>query len=249
MDRYTFFSPLPRSEPGGSTFTSAYLTPLKIKADWPLLDLHCASGDRATWLARSRGCRIVCVDAEPRYMPVVRQRTADGGAGHLVQPVVASYDALPFADESFRVVLAESAALSMGLQKALTAWRRLVAKNDFVAVTYPGVVNKDAPPEVREPLERRMVEPLRTLADYHTIVRNAGYELVQQVPLQPELWDAFYADAIRRAWALTAANGSAAPAVPKTDPLVREVLAEAHWYRRVGRGRVFLQAMLLKRVR
>ncbi len=244
MDRFTFFSPLPRSEPGGSTFTSAYLTQVQIKADHRVLDLACASGDRATWIARSRGCRIVAVDTEPRYLPVLQGRTSDGGAGHLVQPVAATYDALPFADESFRLVMAEGAALGMGLQSALTSWRRLVPKNGHVAVTYPGVVNKDAPPEVREPLERRMVEPLRPLADYHTIVRNAGYELVHQVPLQPELWDAFYADAMRRAWALVAAE-----AVPEDDPIVREVIAEAHWYRRIGRGRVFLQALVLRRMR
>lgn len=244
MDRFTFFSPLPRSEPGGSTFTSAYLTQVQIKANHRVLDLRCASGDRATWVARSRGCRIVAVDEEPRYLPVVRGRTADGGAGHLVQPVAASYEDLPFADESFRLVMAEGAALRMGLQKALTSWRRLVPKNGHVAVTYPGVVNKDAPPEVRDPLERQMAEPLRTLADYHTIVRNAGYELVHQVPLQPELWDAFYADAMRRAWALVAAK-----TVDKNEQVVREVLAEAHWYRRIGRGRVFMQALVLRRTR
>lgn len=244
MDRFTFFSPLPRSEPGGSTFTSAYLTQVQIKATNRVLDLSCASGDRATWVARSRGCPIVAVDAEPRYLPVVRARTTDGGAGHLVQPVAAKYDALPFADESFRLVMAEGAALGLGLQNALTQWRRLVPKNCHVAVTYPGVVNKDAPPEVREPLERRMAEPLRPLADYHTIVRTAGYELVHQVPLQPELWDAFYADTMRRAWALVKAK-----TVSKDDPLIREVLAEGHWYRRIGRGRVFLQAMVLRRVR
>ena len=244
MDRFTFFSPLPRSEPGGSTFTSAYLTQVQIKANHRVLDLRCASGDRATWVARSRGCHIVAVDEEPRYLPVLQGRTADGGAGHLVHPIAASYGALPFSDESFRLVMAEGAALGLGLQKALTEWRRLVPKNGIVAVTYPGVVNKDAPPEVREPLERHMVEPLRTLADYHTVVRNSGFELVHQVPLQPELWDAFYADAMRRAWALVAAK-----AVDKNNQTVREVLAEAHWYRRIGRGRVFLQALVLRRVR
>jgi len=244
VDRFTFFSPLPRSEPGGSTFTSAYLTQVQIKATHRVLDLRCASGDRATWVARSRGCHIVAVDQESRYLPIVKGRTADGGAGHLVHPVAARYDALPFADESFRLIMAEGAALGLGLQKALTAWRRLVPKNGHVAVTYPGVVNKDAPPEVRDPLERYMVEPLRTLADYHTIVRNAGYDLTHQVPLQPELWDAFYADAMRRAWALVTSKQ-----VPKNEQIVREVLSEAHWYRRIGRGRVFLQAMVLRRIR
>lgn len=246
MDRFAFFSPLPRSEPGGSTFTSAYLTQanIQIKADHRLLDLRCASGDRLTWIARSRGCPIVAVDSDARYLPVVRRRAEEGGAGHLVQPVAANYDALPFEDESFRLVLAEGAAMPLGLEKGLATWRRLVPRNGHIAVTYPGVVNKDAPPEVREPIERHMVEPMRPLADYHTIIRKSGLELVHQVPLQPELWDAFYADAMRRAWALVKSGR-----VSKNDSTIRQVLAEAHWFRRIGRGRVFMQAFVLRRVR
>ncbi|MCA9537659.1 MAG: class I SAM-dependent methyltransferase [Myxococcales bacterium] len=244
MDRFAFFSRLPRSEPGSATFTSGYLTQVQIRAIDRVLDLHCAAGDRATWIARSRGCRVIAVDEDPRYLPIVRQRAEEGGALHLVQPMAARYEVLPFADESFRVVMAEGAALPLGLQKALSEWRRLVPKNGHVTVTYPGIVNKDAPPEVREPLERRMVEPLRPLADLHTVVRNSGYELAHQVPLQPELWDAFYADVVRHAWALTSSRR-----VRDDEPTVKGLVEEARWFRRIGRGRVFLQAFVLRRVR
>ncbi len=244
MDRFEFFSRLPRSEPGGATFTSAYLTQFPVKATDRLLDIACASGDRATWIARSRGCRVVAVDADARYLPVVRRRCDQGGAGHLVQSIVAAYNALPFGDNAFKYVLAEGAAMPLGLKQALTLWRRVIAPGGQIAVTYPGVVNKDAPSEVRGPLERRMVEPLGTLADYHTVVRAAGYEVVHQVPLQPELWDGFYTDTLRRAWSLVERREASAE-----DPLLQEVQDEARWFRKVGRGRVFLQALVLRRVR
>jgi hypothetical protein len=244
VDRFEFFSKLPRSEPGGATFTSAYLTQFPIKAHDCLLDLACASGDRATWIARSRGCKIIAVDSDARYLPLVRQRSDEGGAGHLVAPVVASYNALPFPDGAFKYVLAEGAALTLGLKQALTLWRRVIALHGNLAVTYPGVVNKDAPAEVRGPLEARMVEPLGTLADYHQVVRAAGYEVVHQVPLQPELWDGFYTQTMRRAWALVEAG-----TLTEDDPAIRDALGEARWFRRAGRGRVFLQALVLRRVR
>lgn len=244
MDRFDFFSRLPRGEPGGATFTSAYLTQVQIKATDIVCELGSEAGDRATWVARSRGCRIVAVDQDARYLKLLRSRSEEGGADHLIQPMHARYNALPFADNAFRLVIAEGAALPLGLKQALTLWRRLVAPQGHLAITYPGVVKKDAPAEVRAPLEKRMVEPLGTLADYHATVRAAGYEVVHQVPLQPELWDAYYTDNVRHAWALLAGKS-----VTEEDPTVADVLAEAKWFKQAGRGRVFLTALVLRRVR
>ncbi len=244
MDRFEFFSRLPRAEPGGATFTSAYLTQVQIRATDTLLEIGCGSGDRATWVARSRGCRIVAVDQEARFLPIVRQRAAEGGASALVLPVCARHNSLPFPDGSFRLVMAEGAAVSLGLKQALTLWRRLVAPDGHLAITYPGVVKKDATADVRGILERRMVEPLCTLAEQHNTIRAGGFEVVHQVPLQPELWDGFYASTVRRAWALVKSDG-----IKEDDPVIAEALEEAKWFRTAGRGRVFLQAMVLRRVR
>lgn len=244
MDRFEFFSKLPRTEPGCTTFTSSYLNQMPIRATDRILDLGCASGDRAVWVARSRGCRIVAVDRDARYLKVVRQRAEEGGSAGNVFPVAADYAALPFADRAFRVMLAEGPARALGLKQALTEWRRLLVPQGLLALTYPGVVNKSAPTEVRAPLEKRMVEPLGTLKDYHATVRAAGFEIVHQVPLAAELWDAYYIDVERHAWALVSTGQ-----VMENDPVVREILDEARWFRDVGRGRVFLQALVLRRVR
>ncbi len=244
MDRFEFFARLPRNEPGGVAFTNAYLTAVPLKPAERVLDLECGSGDRAVWLARSRGCRIVAADADARYLPIVRQRAVEGGSGHLVLPICAEPRNPPMGDGAFRAVLAEGAALALGLKTALTLWRRIIQPEGHLCVTYPGVVNKDAPPEVRAPLERRMADPLGTLADYHALVRATGFELVHQVALHADLWDQFYADCQRHAWALVASG-----AVRDDDPQVKSILAEAQWFRAVGRSRVFLQAMVLRRVR
>ncbi len=244
MDRFEFYTRLPRNEPGGVAFTNAYLTAVPIKAVDKVLDLACASGDRATWIARSRGSKVVAVDADRRYLPTVRRKSYEGGSGHLVLPVAADYRNLPFPDNTFKVVLAEGAAMSLGLKQALTVWRRVVTPEGHLCVTYPGVVNKDAPAEVRQALEKRMVDPMGTLGDYHAIVRATGFELVHQVPLQTELWEQFYADSMRHAWALMASGE-----IKEDDPQIRAVVAEAQWFRTFGRSRVFLQAMVLRRVR
>lgn len=244
MDRFEFFSKLPRSEPGGPTFTSAYLTQVQIKVSDLLLVLGCGSGELATWVARSRGCRIVAVDQDVRYARIAAKRSEEGGSSGLVSALCASHTQLPFPDQAFRLVIAEGPALALGLKQSLTLWRRLISRHGHLAITYPGVVNKDAPAEVRGALERRMVEPLGTLAEYHQTIRAAGYEVVHQVPLHNDLWDGFYTQAVRHAWALVSSGQ-----VREDDPTLREVLDEAQWFRRIGRDRVFLQAMVLRRTR
>jgi hypothetical protein len=167
----------------------------------------------------------------------------EGGAGDHMTAVCARYDALPFADESFSLVMAEWAALSQGLSGALQSWRRLVPVGGLIAVSYPGVVNRDAPQEVRGPLELRMAEPMATLLDYHETIRQSGYEVIHQAPLSHALWENFYTDTTRRAWALSGRDMS------HLNDTICSVLDEANWYRNVGRGRVFLQSMLLRRTR
>ncbi|MEZ4473762.1 MAG: class I SAM-dependent methyltransferase [bacterium] len=244
MDRFTFFAELPRVEPGSAVFTSAYLTQVPVKATDVLLEIGAASGDRATWIARSRGCRVVAVDSDPRFLPWARRRAEEGGASRLVLPVAADHGRLPFPDQTFRAVFAEGAALGLGLKQALAAWRRVVIPDGHLCLTYPGVVNKDAPAEVRGPLERRMAEPLGMLPDYHKIIRASGFELQHQVPLPVELWEAYYTDVVRHAWALMASGRA-----NEQTRIVRDLLAEARWFRQIGRGRIFLQAMVLRRTR
>ena len=204
--------------------------------------MRSAGGDRTVWIARSRLCKVVAVDEESRYADVAIKAAEEGGAGHLISTVTAKYDDLPFEDESFDLILAEGAAHGLGFAKALAAWRRLVPKEGFIAVTYPGVVNKESPPEVREPIEARMAEPMKTLKEYHALIKEAGFELVHQTPLPNNLWETFYTDAVRRAWALIDAKMAT-----EETPVVRDILSEAKWYRRIGRGRVFIQSFMLRR--
>ena len=79
MDRFEFFARLPRIEPGCATFTSQYLTKVPLKASDRILDLAAGAGQRATWVARSRGSRIVTVERDPRFLPHVMQTAREGG--------------------------------------------------------------------------------------------------------------------------------------------------------------------------
>ena len=242
MDRFDFFSKLPRTQPGAVSFTSLLLNNVDLAPDEAILDLEAGAGDRSVWLARSRCRRVVSHNEDERYTNALRERAEAGGAIAYIETVTSSLLELPFPDEKFQLVLGEWAATIHGLRTSLDAWADFVEPGGFLAITYPGVTNKDAPIEARGPLELRMAEPMDTLESYHRTIAEAGYELTFQLPLPEEAWDNFYADTLRRVWSLSETNPDLA-----SDPVLKTIHAEAKWYRRVGRGRVFLQGMLLKK--
>lgn len=243
MDRFEFFSRMPRSEPGGTTFTSTYLSSVPIKATDKIAEIGCGNGGNTVWIARSRCCRVVAVDDEPRYLERTRTLCEEGGTAGLVTTVRADYTSLPFPEAGFRAVIAEAAAMRLGLKQALTLWRPIVKPDGHLCVAYPGVVNKGAPKEVRGPLEERMAEPMGTLEDYEKLAIAAGYEITNQTTLHSDLWEMFYADCVRRAWALCTHDERY-----EDEPVVKQIMEEARWYRQTGRGRVFFQAFVLRRI-
>ena len=243
MDRFEFFSRLPRLEPGSVSFTSLLLNTVEVQQDEAMVDLSAGAGDRSIWLARSRVRKVIAVNEDPRYNTVLQERSRSGGSDSFVETVTSDLMDLPFEPNSCKLILAEWAATKNGLKASVENWREFITPGGYLALSYPGVKNRDAPVEARGPLELRMAEPMDTLNQYLKIFSEAGLELQFQLPLNEETWDDFYADTLRRVWALKEEDEARA-----NDPVLKSIHAEAKWYRRVGRGRVFLQGFLLKKV-
>lgn len=242
MDRFDFFAQLPRTQPGAVSFTSLLLTNVEVTPDQKILDLEAGAGDRSVWLARSRCRNVVSHNQDERYTKALEERAQTGGASPYIETITCDVLDLPFEDTQFNLILAEWAATANGLRASLNHWAQFLAPGGFIALSYPGVRNKDAPVEARGPLELRMAEPMDTIEAYHRIIADAGFELQFQLPLPEEAWDNFYADTLRRVWSLAESNSDI-----MSNPVIKSIHAEAKWYRRVGRGRVFLQGLLLKK--
>jgi SAM-dependent methyltransferase len=242
VDRFDFFAQLPRTQPGAVGFTSLLLTNVEVTPDQKILDLQAGAGDRSVWLARSRCRNVVSHNEDERYTKVLEERAQAGGASPYIETVTSDMLDLPFKNTQFNLILAEWAATANGLRASLNHWGQFLAPDGFLALSYPGVKNKDAPVEARGPLELRMAEPMDTIEAYHQIIVEAGFEVQFQLPLPEEAWDNFYADTLRRVWSLSESDSEV-----MSNPVIKSIHAEAKWYRRVGRGRVFLQGLLLKK--
>ncbi len=115
---------------GGLPATRQLLALCHIDRASEVLDVGCGIGVGPAYIARTHGCRVVGVDASPAMIAWSRRRAREAGVEDRVALQVADVLALPFEDDRFDVVLAES-VLAFVEDKAQ-------AIRELVRVTKPG---------------------------------------------------------------------------------------------------------------
>ena len=96
------------SHPGGFPATQQNLDAMQVKTEEYLLDAGCGSGLTACHLAKTIGCQIIGVDINPQMVKKASLRAEKEGVSHLVEFRQADVNNLPFADNHFDLLIAES---------------------------------------------------------------------------------------------------------------------------------------------
>lgn len=96
------------SHPGGFPATQKNLDAMQVKTEEYVLDAGCGSGLTACHLAKTIGCKIIGVDINSQMVEKACLRAEKEGVSHLVEFRQADVNNLPFADNHFDLVIAES---------------------------------------------------------------------------------------------------------------------------------------------
>lgn len=144
-------SGLPREGPGDDASTARALA---LAADLPstprVLDVGCGPGLQTLTLARLTGGSVKAVDLHGPFLKELAARAAAAGLADRIETVRASMSELPFEPDSFDLIWSEGAIYIMGFEAGLKAWRPLLAKGGYIAVTEPCFLTPDPPAEVRD---------------------------------------------------------------------------------------------------
>jgi len=81
---------------------------MQVKTEEYVLDAGCGSGLNACHLAKTIGCKIIGVDINPQMVEKACLRAEKEGVSHLVEFRLADVYDLPFANNHFDLVIAES---------------------------------------------------------------------------------------------------------------------------------------------
>jgi SAM-dependent methyltransferase len=121
------------SHPGGFPATKQNLGILHIKPEEYVLDAGCGSGLTACYLAKNSGCKIIGIDINPQMIDKACLRAEKEGVSQLTEFKVADVYNLPYANDFFDLIIAESITVFLDKVKVYREFYRVLKPEGRVA--------------------------------------------------------------------------------------------------------------------
>jgi arsenite methyltransferase len=134
---------------GGLEATKELLARCPLDASTHVLDVGCASGKTACYIAGHYGCRVVGVDLLERMVERAEERAVREGVSGQVSFRVADAQDLPFGDDCFDIVVGEFiTGLLEDKGRALSGYVRVVKPGGRVALNEATWIETPPPDEL-----------------------------------------------------------------------------------------------------
>lgn len=174
------------SHPGGFPATKQNLDVIQVKSEEYVLDAGCGSGLTACHLAKTVGCKIMGIDINPEMVEKAALRAEKEGVSHLVEFRVADVQALPFTENCFDVVIAESVTVFLDKVKVYREFYRVLKPEGRVADLEMALL-RDLPANLRRQLEECFGSGTNPLLfeEWLDALTQAGFEEVDIKNAQP----------------------------------------------------------------
>lgn len=104
---------------GGLTTTEVQAELAEIPRGCHVLDAGCGIGGPSRYLADSYGCRVAAIDLTPEYVAVADALNTKVGLSEKITVQVGSVTQLPYADQSFDVVLCQNVSMNVADKPAM----------------------------------------------------------------------------------------------------------------------------------
>jgi len=185
-------SGLPREGPGDDLSTRMAYGMIEGLPRAPrILDIACGPGMQTLELARLSDGVITAIDNHGPFLDQLRRRARAADLDHLITPLKASMDALPFEPASFDLIWCEGAIYIAGFERGLGLWRPLLADGGFMAVTECCWLKPDPPEELRAFWTG--YPGMMDIEANQAAIRRAGYAEVGHFVLPDTAWwDGYY---------------------------------------------------------
>lgn len=174
------------SHPGGFPATKQNLDAVQIKPDEYVLDAGCGSGLTACYLAKTIGCKIMGIDISPQMIEKAGLRAEKEGVSHLVEFKVADVCNLPFPNNHFDVVMAESITVFLDKVKVYQEFYRVLKPEGRVADLEMALL-RELPPNLRRQMEECFGPSTNPLPfeEWLSAISQAGFQDVDIKNPQP----------------------------------------------------------------
>jgi SAM-dependent methyltransferase len=174
------------SHPGGFPATQLNLQTIQIQSDQYVLDAGCGSGRTACHLAKTIGCKIVGIDINPEMIEKASLRAEKEGVSHLVEFRAADVTHLPFSENSFDWVVAESITVFLDKVQVYQEFYRVLKPEGKVADLEMALLH-ELPPVLKQQLAECFGSGTNPLSfnEWCQALTQAGFEDVEIKNPQP----------------------------------------------------------------
>ncbi|MDO6526099.1 MerR family transcriptional regulator [Motilimonas sp. 1_MG-2023] len=184
------FQRLERWGPGCDADTLKALSTLPT-APTQIVDIGCGKGFSTRLLARHTQAQIVAVDNEQSALDELGERLAEQELDTRITLSCASMTDLPFAPASFDCIWSEAAAYIMGVEQALTQWRKLLTDRGYMIVS-DLVWLTDSPSQEAIAFWAGEYPDMQTIEKRLGQMRQAGFDVMDHFTLSEQAWHDYY---------------------------------------------------------
>ena len=184
----------PRQGPGGEheTRLAVVLSGLKHASDLKIADIGCGTGASTLVLARELDAHITAVDLLPEFLAKLEDAANRAGISDRITTLLASMDALPFAESAYDAIWSEGSIYSMGFAAGIKAWRRYLKPGGVLAVSELTWLTSQRPAELQAHWEKEYPE-VDAASGKIAALERLGFSPIGYFPLPEYCWlDNYY---------------------------------------------------------
>ncbi|MFN7253055.1 MAG: class I SAM-dependent methyltransferase [Anaerobacillus sp.] len=115
------------AHPGGSALTKNMFATETILPEMKILDIGCGTGQTSAYLAKKYKAEIIAIDAHSTMIAKAKKRFEKADLD--IKVIKANAEKLPFTDEIFDYIIAESVIVFTNLTLSLPEWARVLKKS------------------------------------------------------------------------------------------------------------------------
>ena len=131
-----------------------------------ILDIGCGSGVPTMELARLSDGELIGIDIDQELLDILSKKIEEEGLTNRVKAIKCSLLDIKFPDNSFDIIWAEGSITTLGVEKSLKGWNRLIKPKGFLVIH----------DEIKHFFEERYK------------VASCGYKLIEHFSLPEEAW-------------------------------------------------------------
>ncbi len=154
-------------------------------------DLGCGTGASAITLAEHLDAHVTAVDQFTEFLAELTRRAEARGVSSRITPLVASFDALPFAAESLDAIWSEGAIYNLGFEEGVAAWRTLLKPGGVLAVSEITWLTAERPADLQAHWDQEYPQ-IDLASSKLAVLERHGFTPIGYFPLPESCWMEHY---------------------------------------------------------